>query len=458
MVITRGALLQDQEQQRRLISSLRLHYFIAIRGRRMDPITPYSEKIDLRTEHGRKIYEACTKALPVVFDGAAGKHHSFLTALKNVADERSWREICMIPIGTPPIVYDLLTQPGKIKLQDLQTYCARIWSGTSQDIMQQQIKINMMGVCLMNSVSVSVSQRLDSDKEKWFFKARGGKDGLIIFKLLMQYSLQTMRYGSESTKDKLHSLNVKAFGNNVENMLLYRKTLLDDILAQGEVFSEDLYWTFKCLETVREPDSFIRYIEDKKSEWEDGVNMTSEELCKFAENRYKHVFEAGKWKFSSVLSGAEPKEKDKEDSKFIALVAAVKELSKVVGKQPDNSDHQKNKWKFEAPVSGASIEKEVNGKSFWWCNGSDGKNHKPMYCRHKPTECTGQQSKQKPENINIAEQKNTNANNNANGSNAITPKAGPKLKLNSNLSTALAALDKALQNSSSSDYEGKDFV
>jgi hypothetical protein len=81
-----------------------------------------------------------------------------------------------------------------------------------------------------------------------------------------------------------------------------------------------------------------------------------------------------------------------------------------------------------------------------------------MYCRHKPTECTGQQSKQKPENINIAEQKNTNANNNANGSNAITPKAGPKLKLNSNLSTALAALDKALQNSSSSDSEGKDFV
>jgi hypothetical protein len=84
----------------------------------MDPITLYSEKIDLRTEHGRKIYEACTKALPVVFDGAAGKHHVFLTALKNVADERSWREICMIPVGAPPIIYDLLTQPGKIKLQD----------------------------------------------------------------------------------------------------------------------------------------------------------------------------------------------------------------------------------------------------------------------------------------------------------------------------------------------------
>jgi hypothetical protein len=57
----------------------------------------------------------------------------------------------------------------------------------------------------------------------------------------MQYNLQTTRYGSESTKDKLHTLNVRAFGNNVENMLLHWKTLLDDILAQGEIFSKDLY-------------------------------------------------------------------------------------------------------------------------------------------------------------------------------------------------------------------------
>jgi hypothetical protein len=59
----------------------------------------------------------------------------------------------------------------------------------------------MMGVCLINSVSASIAQRLDSDKDKWFSKARGGKDGLIIFKLLMQYSLQTTRYGKPLTKD-----------------------------------------------------------------------------------------------------------------------------------------------------------------------------------------------------------------------------------------------------------------
>jgi hypothetical protein len=64
----------------------------------------------------------------------------------------------MIPIGTPSITYDFSAQPGKVKLQDLQAHCLRLWSRTSQDLMQQKSKINMIGVCLMTLVSVSISQ------------------------------------------------------------------------------------------------------------------------------------------------------------------------------------------------------------------------------------------------------------------------------------------------------------
>ncbi len=83
-----------------------------------------------------------------------------------------------------------------------------------------------------------------------------------------------------------------------------------------------------------------------------------------------------------------------------------------------------------------------------------------MFCPHKPTECKQQQSKQKPKTQNNGEQKNNNSNNNSNGSNSETPKMGPKLKINNNLSTALAALDEALQNSFSldADSEGKGFI
>jgi hypothetical protein len=85
----------------------------------MDPITPYSKKIDLSTEHGRKIYEACTKAIPIVFDAVTGKHHAFVMALRNTADERCWREICLVPVGTHPdtVTFDLLMHPGKNSIQ-----------------------------------------------------------------------------------------------------------------------------------------------------------------------------------------------------------------------------------------------------------------------------------------------------------------------------------------------------
>jgi hypothetical protein len=95
VVFTRNT-LQEQENHHRTLSSLRLHYFLLHYSRKMDPLTPYSQKIDLRTENGRKIYESCTKALPVIYDAVAGKHHVFLTTLKNAADERCWRDPLVI--------------------------------------------------------------------------------------------------------------------------------------------------------------------------------------------------------------------------------------------------------------------------------------------------------------------------------------------------------------------------
>jgi hypothetical protein len=71
------------------------------------------------------------------------------------------------------VTYDILVHPGKISLTDLQAHCATIWAGEDQDRVQSQIR------------SKSVTQHLEADKEKWFFQHRGGKDSLIIFKLLM---------------------------------------------------------------------------------------------------------------------------------------------------------------------------------------------------------------------------------------------------------------------------------
>jgi hypothetical protein len=77
------------------------------------------------------------KALPVIFDAVAGKHHVFLTALKNAADKHCWREICNVPIGTLPTTFNIPTQPGKLLFKDLHTHCKAIWAGTTSDQLQE---------------------------------------------------------------------------------------------------------------------------------------------------------------------------------------------------------------------------------------------------------------------------------------------------------------------------------
>jgi hypothetical protein len=180
----------------------------------------------------------------------------------------------------------------------------------------------------------------------------------------MQYGLQSTWYGSEMTKEKFHKLNVKNFGNNIEEMLLRHKTLLDDIQAQGEVFHEDLFWAFKYLETAQEPNAFIRYIEDKKNKWEDCADLTTNELCHSSETNFKLFSEVGKWKLVSSKDTI----KLKEVEKFLALAAAVKELAKNISwstKPSKPGVNPKTKWKFEPPTAGSSIEKEVDGQTFW---------------------------------------------------------------------------------------------
>ncbi len=169
---------------------------------------------------------------------------------------------------------------------------------------------------------------------------------------------------------------------------------MDDIQAQGEVFHEDLFWAFKYLETAQEPNAFIRYIEDKKNKWEDCADLTTNELCHSSETNFKLFSEVGKWKLVSSKDTI----KLKEVEKFLALAAAVKELAKNISwstKPSKPGVNPKTKWKFEPPTAGSSIEKEVDGQTFWWCDGSSGRHHKVMYCSRKPSDCKEQESKEK---------------------------------------------------------------
>ena len=158
-------------------------------------LTPFAKLVDLQTEAGRKYYIDATKELSSKFDGTKLNYHGFILNLKDVANERGWTKICDIKVSTK--TFNLLTEPGKISMTVLQDHCKRIWTG--KDYPAQQLH-NIMGQCLLKSVTASIRNRLDLDKSAWFFPARGGNDGPIILKSLMHYSMQSTRYGIQTTR------------------------------------------------------------------------------------------------------------------------------------------------------------------------------------------------------------------------------------------------------------------
>lgn len=415
-------------------------------------LTPFGRNVavDLTTEAGRKYYIDATKELSTKFDGSKQKYHTFLLCLKDAANERGWDKICNLTYNS--IKFNILVEPGKIQLQDLKNYCTSIWTGKNYHLQQLH---NIMGVFLLKSVEEKVRNRLDLDKPTWFFQARGGSDGLLIFKLLVNYSMQSTRYGIQATKDILHSLKVSNYENNVTTMLLARRNLIDELAAHGEKFAEDLFWLYKCLETC-ENKLFLRWLEGEKSLWEQGksTSLSSEELQEEADTRYRNLVDSKKWDVDSDAN-----------KKLIAMHAVVSELVKTLALQTTAANaakaksdkdveryKEKNAWKLIEPKDGESKTKTVGDKTYHWCTGHDGKAHRKMWSLHTPDACSIEKSKDKKS---------------AGASTAASAKGkdnkNPTLQPNQSLQQALAALTKIFPSgksesaSSEEDAYGLDF-
>lgn len=65
----------------------------------------------------------------------------------------------------------------------------------------------------------------------------------LLFSNLKHYSLQTTAIVWKPCMITCISLNTKEYGNNID---------------QGEVFHENIFWDFKCLETVTQLEMYIQ--------------------------------------------------------------------------------------------------------------------------------------------------------------------------------------------------------
>ena len=159
-------------------------------------------------------------------------------------------------------------------------------------------------------------------------------------------------------------------------------------------------------------------------------------------NSFHTLEESGKWTKSKPV--ANKPEEEASDQKFLALVAAVKELAKAKdgNEQRTGGKGGNDKWKYEEPKDTKTIKKEVAGKTYWWCTGKNGENHKKMWCRHEPNTCNGTRPEKKGTPTAAAPYDES--------------KPVARLKANKAITAALAALDEALKPKADTGYASDD--
>jgi hypothetical protein len=147
---------------------------------------------------------------------------------------------------------------------------------------------------------------------------------------------------------------------------------------------------------------FYRYIESLENKSNDGdINLTTKVLMDKAETKYEELKDKNKFNANHT-----PSLQEKGDD-IVALQAQIAELKKLGNPRANRrSSRGLPEWVTKKPTDD-KVTKEMNGKTYHWCEGDSGKNHSPKWVIHKPSECT--HLKKTPQNTPDDRQKETTA-------------------------------------------------
>lgn len=376
----------------------------------LTPYTAVNGVIDFSTPDGRKFYERATAPLSSeLFDCQPDKLRSFLENLERRAQAFGWSTantgITMIPDDLLNLANtthrNLITNYGQLTIAHIHDYeDSYIHSATryAQDT-------TMLYHCLMNSISSSALDSITIWKEDYTVVDK--PSGNLLLKIIIRESHIDTNATEAHIRQKLSSLDqyMVAVSNDVAKFNAYVKQQVQALAARGAKTEDLLSNLFKgylaCTDRV-----FCRYIEKKLESYEEGTNITPNELMVWAKTKFHIIKQNNLW--------CNPSPEQKE---IMALKVEVQNLKKTKsqpkpktepgsGKGKGKGKEKGNRtpaWIFQAPAaSEANKTKTWKDFTWYWCGKLTGGKCE-RYRQHSGPDCKGlsrwnqrQQAKENP--------------------------------------------------------------
>ena len=349
--------------------------------------------IDYNSRAGERIYSSATKELDATkYDGEAQGLMAFLELLEERATNFGWdRSIMMIPMDNGQ-VKNLLTEYGTITLAQIRNHEEAYINTPSRNAQDS----NLLYECIMNSISSECKAKLTIWKKE--YKCHNLPSGNLLLKVLIRECHLDTNATVGGIRNRLSTLDtyLPTVGYNITKFNMYVKNLVDQLRARGEYTNDLLINLFKGYLSATDR-SFTAYIDKKLEAYEEGQDMSADQLMLWARNKYDLLIDKGTWNAPT-----------EQEEKIIALQAQVKEMEKKLldkkksqSSKPktsknnnQNVDKKKKSKRVEKPSWFTEQPSDVNKKVTWnnrewnWCGRATGGKCE-SFVIHKPSECKG---------------------------------------------------------------------
>jgi len=341
-----------------------------------------------------KLFKSGTEPLSIKFDCKPDNLQLFLDQARDKSIVFDWLNILSIPIGGDvAATKDLIESYGEISYEDVKAHAINYMNEDSREAQDSF----MLYHCLMNSLTDAAQKQVRTRGNVIPFMFGGKGSGPVLLKVIIMVSHVDTRATITSVRTKLSSLDhaMREQDSDIEAFNDYVLGLVSKLHARGEQTQDLLVNLFKGYKACKDAE-FVDYIKKKEDLYEEGGEVSYQQLMDWSINKYKTRKESEQWC-----------QRTTEEKTIIALQAQVNNLMvqkkpsypagkpSGFGKKDYKQGFKNNKgkgkpragdypaWMVVPPKAGEKQYQKVEGKDYHWCP-----NHN-RWTRHRPSECKG---------------------------------------------------------------------
>jgi hypothetical protein len=334
--------------------------------------------LDFSKSESIKLFNKATAPVEPKYDLDEGKLRIFVDQVRQRAKIYNWEGILQVPDsnGTPQ---NIITHYGKLSIDNCIDY-ATTYINTETRSSQDSI---MLFQFLRNSLTDEARLLMMSDED--VYTIGGEADGIVFFKLIVGRASIDTNAKTNMIRQKIANLKHAMrddFKGNVRDFNVHVASLRDQLLGRGQQVDELVTHLFDAYTDSVPNEEFKRYIEMHRNMFDDGLELSSEQLMRHALTKYDTINQRSVTKQEGeptvlALQAAAPKQEKKSNNDFIKSLIA--KLGESKGKK---SPRKVPNWKKKEPAEKEPSTKTVNGKKYHWCP-----KHK-LWTIHTPNDCT----------------------------------------------------------------------